>query len=74
MVKELKRTQNNDLKEIFESGFACHHAGMARADRLFVEKVVFVLNEVVASTGLYCNIIQSFDWRSIVIIGRRLFS
>lgn len=32
------RSRNKQLKELFPSGFAIHHAGMLRADRTIVEK------------------------------------
>ncbi|ODV57948.1 RNA helicase, partial [Ascoidea rubescens DSM 1968] len=33
------KNKNNDLKEIFLSGFGTHHAGMLRSDRNLVEKL-----------------------------------
>jgi len=35
--RKLMRSRNADLKELFPSGFAVHHAGMVRSDRSMVE-------------------------------------
>ncbi|ORY41007.1 Sec63-domain-containing protein [Rhizoclosmatium globosum] len=37
-VKEMAKTRNKELKELFGSGFGIHHAGMLRSDRSMVEK------------------------------------
>ena len=37
--KALERSANKELREIFEAGFGCHHAGMLRADRSLCEKL-----------------------------------
>jgi activating signal cointegrator complex subunit 3 len=36
--KQMQRSKNKQLREIFDDGFAVHHAGMLRADRNLVEK------------------------------------
>ena len=36
--KNMQRSRNKQLREIFDDGFAVHHAGMLRADRHLVEK------------------------------------
>ena len=33
-----KESKNKQLREIFEDGFGCHHAGMLRSDRHMVER------------------------------------
>ena len=37
--KEIMKSRNKELRELFQRGFAIHHAGMLRSDRLLVEKV-----------------------------------
>ncbi|KAJ3352530.1 activating signal cointegrator 1 complex subunit [Entophlyctis luteolus] len=37
-VKEMAKSRNKELKELFGSGFGIHHAGMLRSDRNMVEK------------------------------------
>ncbi len=37
--KEIAKSRNQDVKRLFLAGFACHHAGMLRADRNLVEKM-----------------------------------
>lgn len=38
-VKTVSKSRNNQLKELFQSGFGFHHAGMLRQDRTLVEKL-----------------------------------
>lgn len=38
-VKIVSKSRNNQLKELFQSGFGFHHAGMLRQDRTLVEKL-----------------------------------
>ena len=37
--KELSKQKDKDLKELFQSGFGVHHAGMSRSDRNITEKM-----------------------------------
>ncbi|RWS31343.1 Activating signal cointegrator 1 complex subunit 3-like protein [Leptotrombidium deliense] len=37
-IKSMGRSRNKQLQELFEAGFAIHHAGMLRQDRSMVEK------------------------------------
>ena len=37
--KELQASRNKELKELFESGFGIHHAGMLRSDRNISERM-----------------------------------
>lgn len=37
--REMSKNHNKDLRETFETGFGCHHAGMLRADRNLTEKM-----------------------------------
>ncbi|KAJ3109837.1 activating signal cointegrator 1 complex subunit [Phlyctochytrium planicorne] len=37
-VKEMQKSRNKELKELFGYGFGIHHAGMLRSDRNIVEK------------------------------------
>ncbi|KAJ3077291.1 activating signal cointegrator 1 complex subunit [Podochytrium sp. JEL0797] len=37
-VREMSKSRNKELKELFQSGFGIHHAGMLRSDRSLVEK------------------------------------
>ncbi|KAI8847431.1 Sec63 Brl domain-containing protein [Chytridium lagenaria] len=37
-AKELQKSRNKELKELFAYGFGIHHAGMLRSDRNLVEK------------------------------------
>ncbi|KAJ3020927.1 UNVERIFIED_CONTAM: activating signal cointegrator 1 complex subunit [Siphonaria sp. JEL0065] len=37
-VKEMGKSRNKELKELFGAGFGIHHAGMLRSDRNMVEK------------------------------------
>ncbi|KAJ3082711.1 activating signal cointegrator 1 complex subunit, partial [Quaeritorhiza haematococci] len=37
-VKEMSKSRNKELKELFGSGFGIHHAGMLRSDRSMVER------------------------------------
>ena len=36
---QMSRSKNKQLREIFNDGFAVHHAGMLRSDRNLVEKL-----------------------------------
>jgi len=36
--KQMQRSKNKQLREIFDDGFSVHHAGMLRSDRNLVEK------------------------------------
>ena len=36
---DLKRSRNNELKELAGKGFGCHNAGMLRSDRTLVERM-----------------------------------
>lgn len=36
--RQMQRSKNKQLREIFDDGFSVHHAGMLRADRNLVEK------------------------------------
>ena len=38
MQKQMQRSKNKQLREIFDDGFGVHHAGMLRADRNLVER------------------------------------
>jgi replicative superfamily II helicase len=38
-IKEVQKSKNKELKELFDSGMGVHHAGMARSDRLLTEKL-----------------------------------
>ena len=38
-MKDLKSTKNRELRDLIPKGFGAHNAGMARADRNFVEKL-----------------------------------
>ncbi|KAG0300672.1 hypothetical protein BGZ98_008986, partial [Dissophora globulifera] len=37
--KDLARSKNREMKELFQYGFGIHHAGMLRADRTLTEKM-----------------------------------
>ncbi|KAF9114810.1 hypothetical protein BGX27_009758 [Mortierella sp. AM989] len=37
--KELARSKNREMKELYDYGFGIHHAGMLRADRTLTEKL-----------------------------------
>ena len=37
--KAIAKSRNKQLKELFDGGFSCHHAGMLRSDRSLVEKL-----------------------------------
>ncbi|RKP04852.1 P-loop containing nucleoside triphosphate hydrolase protein [Thamnocephalis sphaerospora] len=37
--RDISRSQNSELKELFEFGFGMHHAGMLRSDRNLVERM-----------------------------------
>eukprot|EP00906_Rhabdomonas_costata_P036183 RCo050792 len=37
--KDVAKSTNKDLKELFSAGFGCHHAGMLRPDRTLTEKL-----------------------------------
>ncbi|KAJ3189894.1 activating signal cointegrator 1 complex subunit [Gaertneriomyces sp. JEL0708] len=37
-VKEMQRSKNREMKELFKYGFGIHHAGMLRSDRHMVER------------------------------------
>ncbi|RWS17895.1 Activating signal cointegrator 1 complex subunit 3-like protein [Dinothrombium tinctorium] len=37
-LKSMSKSRNKQLQELFEAGFAIHHAGMLRVDRSMVEK------------------------------------
>ncbi|KIX02526.1 uncharacterized protein Z518_08467 [Rhinocladiella mackenziei CBS 650.93] len=38
-MSDLKTTRGRELRDIVPKGFGCHHAGMARSDRNFVERI-----------------------------------
>jgi hypothetical protein len=37
-AKEIYKSRNKELKELFSAGFGIHHAGMLRSDRNMVER------------------------------------
>lgn len=37
--REVQKSRNSDVKELFSKGFGIHHAGMIRSDRLLTEKL-----------------------------------
>ncbi|KAJ1675795.1 activating signal cointegrator 1 complex subunit 3 [Spiromyces aspiralis] len=37
--REVQKSRNKELRELFQSGLAMHHAGMLRSDRLLVERL-----------------------------------
>ncbi|CCK72395.1 RNA helicase KNAG_0K00270 [Huiozyma naganishii CBS 8797] len=37
--RQLAKNRDKDLKELFQFGFGCHHAGMSRSDRNLTEKL-----------------------------------
>ncbi|ELT88015.1 hypothetical protein CAPTEDRAFT_159536 [Capitella teleta] len=37
-LKQISKSRNKPLRELFPDGFACHHAGMLRQDRNLVER------------------------------------
>eukprot|EP01018_Ginkgo_biloba_P014054 Gb_18049 [translate_table: standard] len=39
MKKEVHKSKNRELNELFQSGFGIHHAGMLRADRSLTERL-----------------------------------
>eukprot|EP00850_Spirogloea_muscicola_P003370 SM000013S26539 [mRNA] locus=s13:882491:898189:- [translate_table: standard] len=39
MKKEVSKSRNRELAELFQSGFGCHHAGMLRSDRALTERL-----------------------------------
>jgi hypothetical protein len=36
--KEVQKSRNKEMKELFQSGFGIHHAGMLRSDRNLTER------------------------------------
>lgn len=66
--KEVSRSRNDQVKELFEFGFSVHHAGMLRKDRNLVEDMFHNGNvKVLCSTSTlawgvnlpaYCVIIK----------------
>ncbi|KAK5666592.1 putative steryl acetyl hydrolase mug81 [Batrachochytrium dendrobatidis] len=38
-VKEVQKSKNKEMKELFSSGFGIHHAGMLRSDRTLTERL-----------------------------------
>ncbi|KAJ3149273.1 hypothetical protein HDU86_006996 [Geranomyces michiganensis] len=38
-VKDVQRSKNKELKELFSTGFGIHHAGMLRSDRTMTERL-----------------------------------
>ena len=52
--RDIGQSRNKEMKELFDSGFGIHHAGMLRSDRnlterLFLEKAIKVPSTSVAS-------------------------
>lgn len=39
LQKEVQKSRNRELVELFDSGFGIHHAGMLRADRRLTERL-----------------------------------
>jgi len=39
MQKEVAKSRNREVVELFPNGFGCHHAGMLRADRNLTEEL-----------------------------------
>ncbi|KAK3240836.1 activating signal cointegrator 1 complex subunit, partial [Cymbomonas tetramitiformis] len=39
LAKEVKKSRNREMAELFEHGFGIHHAGMLRSDRNIMEKL-----------------------------------
>jgi hypothetical protein len=37
--REIARSKNKEMKQLFDSGFGIHHAGMLRADRNLMERL-----------------------------------
>ena len=46
----VQKSRNKELRELFQYGLGCHHAGMLRSDR----SVVTVLTAVVLAVEEYC--------------------
>ncbi|KAJ3152645.1 activating signal cointegrator 1 complex subunit [Geranomyces variabilis] len=38
-IKDVQRSKNRELKELFSTGFGIHHAGMLRSDRTMTERL-----------------------------------
>lgn len=38
LVEKVEKSRNNELRDLFQSGLGCHHAGMLRADRGLTER------------------------------------
>jgi antiviral helicase SLH1 len=38
-MSDLKQTRQRELRDLVPKGFGCHHAGMARSDRNFIERI-----------------------------------
>lgn len=65
-IRTMGKSRNRQLNELFQSGFAMHHAGMLRQDRALVEKFfaeglikVLVCTSTLAWVRkIHCNLIR----------------
>ena len=66
LLKEISKSKNKELKDLFPYGFGIHHAGMLRSDRRLVERcflegsikvIIFFLKKknFLKGTLLYCH-------------------
>ena len=51
--KEIGTSRNREMKELFDSGFGIHHAGMLRSDRNMMEKM---FEDQAIKVSLFCSL------------------
>jgi len=62
--RDLARSKNREMKELFNYGFGIHHAGMLRTDRTLTEKL-FADGLIRVSDPAFC--ISTIFWRRSVL-------
>lgn len=56
--REISSSRNKEMKELFDSGFGIHHAGMLRSDRNMMERM-FEARAIKVRLGSYTLLIWS---------------
>ncbi|CAG2112702.1 unnamed protein product, partial [Medioppia subpectinata] len=72
-AREIRRARHKGLQELFEAGFAIHHAGMLRMDRNLVEKLfrAGVIRVLVCTATLAWGV--NLPAHSVVIKGTEMY-
>ena len=71
--KEVGKSRNNELRELFNGGFGTHHAGMLRADRGMVERLFAdgMINVLVCTATLAWGV--NLPAHTVIIKGTQIY-